>query len=314
MMTTLHTSKYILGVLAVSGMLAGCGGQSQSSLTPSAGMSAVHTFGALVTPDRHKRHEKFAYISNFYGSDVQEFHFPKGEPLSGTIHGLSDPEGMCTRTARGTFWIVESGAAAVDEYRAGGTTKLKSLTVTADAGEPVGCTIDRSSGDLAVSLIGAGDVVVFKGGTGSGTEVSDGLEDTFFVGYDGSGDLFVDGETSTGVGLVEMPAGSSTFHVVVLPNTIEFPGSVQWDGTYITLSDQLASAIYRYSVSNFMATLEGTVTFSGGAVNGDIYKGYYLGLGAGNEPAVYAYPAGGAPLYSWTSSKTAGLDAIVVEK
>ena len=42
------------------------------------------------------------------------------------------------------------------------------------------------------------------------------------------------------VALVELPKGSSTFKTITTSNGVQFPGSVQWDGTYITVFDQLA--------------------------------------------------------------------------
>jgi hypothetical protein len=311
---------YILAILAAAGMLAGCSG-SQSLLAPSNGVNAVRSSGArpylglpsallrggvppagahkkaVITPD-DGRHETLAYVGDFYTSEIQEFRFPKGELLNHPISGSG--AGLCSRTYRGDFWAVGSGS--VNEYKAGGTKVLKTLIVT--GGDPAGCAINRSNDDMAVALL-TGGIVIFKNASGSGTPVSDGLTETYFIGYDGSGDLFADGFTSSdAVVLVEMPAGSSTFHAVSLPNTIEFPGNVQWDGTYMTVQDQEAEAIYRYSVSGSTATLEGTVELSDASdcAGGYIFKGkYFLCPDAGDDDVkVYAYPAGGAPIETWT--------------
>jgi hypothetical protein len=334
MMKSSGSRRCVLGILVAAAMLAGCGG-SQSPLTPSNGVSAVRNSGAspflglpsarlrqgvppagahkktVVTPD-NGRQETLAYVGDFYNGEIQEFRFPKGELLNHPISGSGG--GMCSRTYRGDFWVV--GSKAVNEYKAGGTKVLKTLTFT--AGEPADCAVNKSNDDLAVSLI-TGGVVIFKHASGSGTPVSDGLAETFFLGYDASGDLFADGFTSSeAVGFVEMPAGSSTFRAVSLPNTVEFPGNVQWDGTYTTIEDQEANAIYRYSVSGSAATLEGTVEFSNASdcVGGDIFKGkYFLCPDAGDDDVkVYAYPAGGAPIDTWTGSFDLETGGIVIEK
>lgn len=305
--------KHALGIFAAAGILAGCGGASQSTLTPSAGMSAIRALGAPlyhgVLPDRRRR--EIGYISNFYSGMILAFDFPSGKSRSGTIAG-SDPQGMCTRTGRGTFWIVDSGSDTVDEYKAGGTTKLKSLTVT--SGEPAECSIDKGSGDLAVSILGASDVLIFKGASGSGTEISDGLESTYSVGYDGSGNLFADGLTSTGDGFVELPAGSSTFHIVTGISGGGFPGDIQWDGTYVAVAAD--GFIGRYSISDYQATLEGEVMLPGGACTEFwIAKSKFVCPDAGDENAtVYAYPKGGPPLYTWTGNFDLPIGAVVVEK
>jgi hypothetical protein len=266
----------------------------------------------VVTPDV-ARHETLAYIASFYSGGIGEFRFPKGQVLN---HPLSiSSGGMCSRTYRGDFWVVDSSSDTIDEFKAGGTTVLKTLTLT--GGEPTSCSINKSNDDLAVSLLDGG-IVIFKDASGSGTLVSDGLQ-TFFIGYDGRGDLFADGFTSSDeVGFVEMPAGSSTFHSVSLPNTIAFPGDVQWDGTYITLEDQEAEGIYRYSVSGFAATLKGTVEFSdaGDCVGGYIFKGkrFLCPDAADNDVKVYPYPAGGAPIDTWTQGVDEPIGSIVIEK
>jgi hypothetical protein len=300
------TRTRVLGILVAAALLTACGG-SQSPLTPSAGMNAV------VAPER-QQHERLAYVG-LSGGEIDEFRFPKGERLD---HPIADSaSGMCSRTDRGDFWVTDSSLSNVEEFRAGGTKVLKTLTVTSAFAPLGGCAIDKSSGDLAVSLL-IGGIVIFKSASGSGTPVDDGLIENFFIGYDGSGDLFADGFTSSGaVGFVEMPAGSSTFHAVSLPNTVEFPGDVQWDGTYITVEDQEANAIYRYSVSGSAATLEGTVNFSDASdcAGGDIFKGkYYLCPDAGdNNVKVYAYPAGGTPIETWKGPAGA-VDGIVIEE
>jgi hypothetical protein len=301
MMKLSGASRYTLSILVSVGMLAGCGG-SQLPLTPPGGMNAVRSPGAspFVMPDAG-RHETLAYIGDFSSSGIQEFRFPKGEQLPNPI---SAPAGeMCSRTDRGDFWVVNSGAETLNEYKAGGSKVLKTLSV-AKYGDPAGCAVNRSNDDLAVSLL-SGGIVIFKHASGSGTPVSDGLTETYFLGYDGSGDLFADGfNASEAIALVEMPAGTSTFHAVSLPNTIAFPGDVQWDGTYLTVQDQEAEAIYRYSVSGSTLTLEGTVELSDASdcVGGYIFKGkYFLCPDAGdNDVKVYAYPAGGAPIHTWT--------------
>jgi hypothetical protein len=295
MMKISYARAYILAILAAAGMLAGCGG-SQSMPTSSAAVNAV------VIPEGHG-HGTLAYIATFGSNgELEEFRFPKGKRLDYPI--TDSASGMCSRTDRGDFWATNSISSNVEEFRAGGTKVLKTLSVT--AGDPAGCSINKSNDDLAVSLL-TGGVVIYKNASGSGTSVSDGLYETFFVGYDGSGDLFADGFTSSdAVAIVEMPAGSSTFHSLTLPNTIEFPGIVQWDGTYVAVGDQEANAIYRYSVSGSTVTLEGTVTFSDASDcgGGDIFKGkYFLCPDAGdNNVKVYAYPAGGAPIDTWKGS------------
>ncbi|MGB6519689.1 MAG: hypothetical protein WBE79_14425, partial [Candidatus Cybelea sp.] len=81
-------------------------------------------------------------------------------------------------------------------------------------------------------------------------------------------------------------------------NAPEFPGSVQWDGTYLTVFDQLTSETYQYTVSGTTATLKNTIQYSGASDCAQtwIVKALLYCGDAGNDAGeVYNYPAGGSP-------------------
>jgi hypothetical protein len=323
---------YALGFTASAALMAGCsssGGSSfgtPSGLTPT-GFYSLRTIsinGLLitaahpnlrmrnhvgpVTPDRH--HEKkglYQYVSDFYNSELVEFDYPKGDSSIGEI-SADEPQGECGNALYGAakrdFWVVNSGSDDIDEFALGGSGPIKTLSES--AGEAAGCAMDPSSGNLAVSLLGAGDIVIFTDASGTGSIVADGLDSTYFAGYDNKGDLFVDGMTeSETYGVVEMASGSSSFKAVTLSNTIEFPGGMQWDGKYITLNDQEAHVIYGYTCSGTSCTLKRTVSLSGSSdcVQTWIGKGDVFCPDAGNETVeVYKYPAGGSPIAALTGS------------
>jgi hypothetical protein len=160
------------------------------------------------------------------------------------------------------------------------------------------------------TLPAAGDIVIFKDASGSGKEIMDGLTETSAPAYDDNGDLFVIGSIGSAGALVELPAGSSTFERITLPNTIQ-PSFVQWDGRYLAVST--SSKIYRYSVSGSTATLEGTVDLACGLFW--IQKDKIVCPNPGDDDAhVYAYPAGGSPLYTWTGNFDEPIGAVVLEK
>lgn len=306
MMRIANAYKHALFALAAAGMLTACGGGAQPALTPFASQNAVAMPAGLSR-------EKIGYVENFYSNKTDEFRFPKGQPIgSVTLPG----GGMCSRTNRGTFWVtLPNGPAAVEEFKVGGTSPIRTL----GKGGALGCSIDEGTGDLAVAGTPTG-IEIFKHARGPGKRVGSGASGAFYLGYDDSDDLFVDSAASNDAfELAELPAGGSTFTRISLPNVIEFPGSVQWDGTYITVADQEGYAIYGYSISGSTATLERTVSYSGASDCADlsIYKGkWFICADAGdNNAKVYAYPAGGAPRYTWSSSGfDEPLNAIVVEK
>ena len=168
----------------------------------------------------------------------------------------------------------------------------------------------NTSGDLAVGILlgnsygAGGQVVIFKHASGSGIVYDTPLSKEYFDGYDSSGNLFADGMGSTdSFSLVELPHGSSKFVTIKTSNSPEFPGSVQWDGSYLTVFDQQTSETYQYTVSGTTATLKNTVQFAG---VGDCAQTWivtgllYCGDAGNNGGEVFKYPAGGSPTAVFT--------------
>jgi hypothetical protein len=89
------------------------------------------------------------------------------------------------------------------------------------------------------------------------------MNSALFCGYDDNGDLFIDGIGSPE--LAELPKGASSFTNLSLDQYINYPGQIQWDGTYITEQDQGSpeAPIYRLEVSGSAATIAGVTKFTG---------------------------------------------------
>jgi hypothetical protein len=332
-----NLAKYAADVTLGAALLAGCNSGGSSALSPSTGMQNAVRSGRLqplkvggllvasamlpqvkpiqvpIVPD-HKKETSDEYISNFYSSDLLQFDYPKGDSSTGTISGVTYAQGECKQNGKNDFWVVASGADEIEEFDYGGTAPINTLSES--TGEPAGCSIDAKTGNLAVSVLTTGAVVIFAKAKGTGTTVADGLAETYFIGYDPQGDLFVDGITPSGTftyGMSEMAAGGSSFTAVSLPNTIAFPGQVQWDGEYITLNDQTAHAIYRYSVASDVATLKGTVALNGTSdcVQTWIAKKLVYCPDNGNGNAkVFAYPAGGSAIATLSGSFALPIGAV----
>jgi hypothetical protein len=263
-------------------------------------LNPVPTYATLV-PDRHAKPQDHEYVINFYGTYATMFDYPKSDQQIGAIANVGGQG--CTNVLYGygkkIFWIV-AAENQIEEFKVP-KTPIKSLSDS--VGMPSSCAMD-TSGDLAVGILNGsgsgGDVVIYKGASGSGTVMSTPLASEYFDGYDNKGNLFADGFTaSSNFGLVELPKGGSTFQTITTSNSVQFPGSVQWDGTYLTVFDQLTNDIYQYTVSGTTATLKGTVTLTGSSDCGQtwIVKGLvYCGDAGNNNGEVFKYPAGGSPL------------------
>ena len=265
---------------------------------------------AALVPDRvsTKRHE---YIFSYYGTYASIFDYPKSVDQVGQIDG--DGGQGCTNVlygyGKGSFWNV-GGNDKITEYK---VPKKPIKTLSVSYYFPSSCAMN-ASGDLAVGILyatssyaGGGQVVIFTNGSGSGKSYATPLDEEFFDGYDNEGNLFADGFTGdrSGFALVELPKGAGKFVAIKTSNSVQFPGSVQWDGTYLTVFDQDAGAMYRYTVSGTKATLKNTVKFAG---LGDcaqtwIVKGLiYCGDAGTDDGEVFNYPAGGSPVAEFSGN------------
>ena len=274
---------------------------------------------ATIVPNRHAKSKTYEYIINDYGTYASIFDYPKSDQQIGSI---TDVGGQgCTNVLYGygkkTFWIV-AGPGQITEY----AVPMKELKALSDSvGNPSSCAMN-TSGDLAVGILynyfgpGGGDIIIFKHASGSGTVMATPLSAEFFDGYDNKGNLFADGFTGN-FALVELPKGSRTFRTITTSNTVEFPGSVQWDGTYLTVFDQYTDSTYRYTVSGTKATLKGTVSLSGSSDCAQtwIATGIVYCADAGDYGAeVFKYPAGGSPIAVFSGNFDLLLGTVAAEK
>ena len=277
---------------------------------------------AELVPDKSNS-KNYEYVINDYGSYASIFNYPKSTNMIGQLNGLGGQG--CTNVLYGygkkIFWNPGRQAnGGIQEYQVP-KKLLRTLplpyTVTSS------CAMN-TSGDLAVGvLLGnsygpGGQVVIFKNATGSGKVYTTPLDREYFDGYDPSGNLFADGlTTGSGFQLVELPKGSTKFETITTSNAVKFPGSVQWDGTYLTVFDQDANKMYQYTVSGTQATLKGTVSFSGSSdcaqtwiAKGVVYCGDY-----GNDNGeVFNYPAGGSPIAVFTGNFDGPLGTVAAKR
>jgi hypothetical protein len=271
----------------------------------------------MLAPDA-KEGRKREYVINSYGSYATVFAYPKSDAQVGTIENVGGQG--CTNVlygyGKGIIWIV-AGSNQIEEFKVRKDTPVKTLSVSSNI-FPTSCAMD-SSGDLAVGNYDGGQVYIFKDASGTPTIYRTPLDEEFFDGYDPNGNLFADGFTGdrSGFELVELPKGSSTFKTITTSNVVNFPGSVQWDGKYLAVTDQTADAIYEYTVSGTTATLEGTVSLSGASDCAQtwIAKGVvFCGDAGNNDGEVYKYPAGGSALAILSGNFVTPLGVTAAEK
>jgi hypothetical protein len=338
-------AKYAVAVVALS-VCSACGGGS--AVAPSNGLfgpanshGASFVSGMLTTaarpnlgaPSRYEpvlpdgpaitKSKFYEYIFNEYGTYAGIFDYPKSTQEIGQISGLGGQG--CSNVLYGygkkTFWNV-GGPDQITEFK-GPETPIKTLSV--DYAFASSCAMD-TSGDLAVGILygtssgnNGGQVVIFKNASGKGTVYKTPLDEEFFDGYDDQGNLFADGFTGnrSGFALVELPKGSNKAVTIKTSNAPEFPGSVQWDGKYLTVFDQDTNETYRYSISGTTATLKSTVNYSGASDCAQtwIVKGLVYCGDAGNDGGeVFKYPKGGSPVATLTGNFDVPLGVTAAQK
>ena len=250
------------------------------------------------------------YGSGADGNDIYVFSYPGGT-LVDTIaapKGTIALQGLCS-DASGNVFVTNLaspknglGQGHVYEYAHGGTKIRK--TITFNNAIPFGCSVDPASGTLAVSTVGldnrGGGLETFTTQGNEKSYFSYDIENFYYCAYDGQGNLFVNGQGSgTQMYLDELPKGKYGLEDIALDKYVSVSGmgQLQWDGSYVTLEDLTASAIYRLSFSGSSGKVAGTTHISGwnGAALSTV-DGSSVLVPAGVSGAAigfWKYPAGG---------------------
>jgi hypothetical protein len=247
-----------------------------------------------------EKHRSLLFVSDVGTDDVYMYTLP-GLALKGTLTGFNMPEGECSDND-GNVWVTNSafGTQQIVKISHSGTI----LNILSDpSGEPVGCAVDPTTGNLAVTnladLSGGGELLIYPNASGTPTAYTNPAQFSYyFAGYDSSGNLFEDGfayeegfaaEPRSDVNLnylpfilSELPKGSSSLETISIIGCahdpqcgpVYFPGMVEWysPGNYLAVGDQLcgytsSSCIYWVSISGTSGTITGATTMLGSAGN-----------------------------------------------
>jgi hypothetical protein len=295
-------NRGFIGALCLSvtfAFLAGCGGATRDQSTIPQGLSSVHE--AI-------QHRKSTVGDLIYGAGdglTYVLTYPQGKLISTITEGGGD---ICSDSSGSVYLTVD---ARIDEFMHGATTPSTSFKLP---GTALGCSVDPTTGNLAVTYIRTSgkNVAIFASGSSDPTLLSAANLDAESCGYDNQGNLFVAGVQSTGgYTLDELPVNDSSFTTLSITPAIErIFGRVQWDGSHITVESYTNTKkprsvfVSRLSVTGSAGTVVGTTAIKG------IKQSAFLSWIEGNRILVpfgnashgtpnigyWKYPAGGKPI------------------
>ncbi|HEX3369454.1 MAG TPA: hypothetical protein VHS56_07765 [Candidatus Cybelea sp.] len=299
-------------------MLAGCGGTPGQSAGGPGLPAMVDPRGSMVYRGSwmlpEAKSEDLLYVAGAgnYQNNIYVFTYPRFK-----LVGMLDSGGgkLCTDST-GNIWIPSFAASEIVEFAHGGVSPI--LTLSDPNERPVDCSVDPTTGNLAVTAYpatsGSVSVAVYIGARGSPqiVPVSPSMSTTSHCGYDNKGNLFVNGYaigSKTSV-FGEVRKGESKFKTI--PSIHPFqPFPIQWDGKYVAVGD--VSSIDRYSIHGSKAIKEGALNLK------DIYwiNSFWIqgskvivtdtfGSGFDLPAKFYAYPRGGQPIRRIPRVKDAG--------
>jgi len=273
----LDFGRCALGI-CVAAALTGCGGSQPPIGAPGAGSATLEkaTGGSYL------------YVSNDYEDSVVLFSYdPKSMTanLVGQYGVNAEPVGSCSDAHGNVYVVAYSGyTSVITEFAFGTLTPMQTLDYAGD-GRPTGCSVDPTTGDLAVT-IGSNEystpaaVLIFTNGSGTPEQI-DACDYNGTAGYDPHGNLWLECLMKGSSSILELPKGESSFQSVTFGHNLYYLGAIQWDGKYLDVSVALNNAnyytedIYQTTISRSALKTKHTITFQRGPRGGG-------GRGCGN--------------------------------
>lgn len=242
--------RYVLGISVATALLAGCGlpqsmskGQDDTQApSPATSQTPLHPL------DVSAKNSDLLYVAN--QNSVTVYTYPGGNYV-GTLSS-GETGGLCADKA-GDVFVTEANW--IFEYTHGGSQPVRILH---DPANPIGCSVDARSGDLAVA--GYYGVAIYKHARGRARIYIGKRIAFFFCAFDDKGDLFVDGQNEGyAYVLAELPSGAGEFTQITLSQGIAWPGGLQWYRGLLAASSGTASGINLFEITRNYAYLIKTV-------------------------------------------------------
>jgi hypothetical protein len=231
----------------------------------------------------------------------------------------NEATGLCS-DPKGNVWVTTSRTSdretQVVEYAHGGRSPI--AIMNGPGNDPQGCSVDPTSGDLAVATYGggahartAGHVLVFPAAPKFPPKSYTLTQNGHYLScaYDAAGNLYVDGVRNRRAFIFyELVKGDSEFVPVTLDRTFAAPGGIRWDGSHVAVADGKTNVIYQFTIADDKGTSVGTTTLENAAsledrfwIEGGTVVAAPLNL---NQFAYWNYPAGGIPSQAFAGANS----------
>lgn len=242
-------TRYALILSLAAAMLAGCGAAQPQPIVPVTAQRA----SSWMAPNSSS--QDLLYVSN--GSNVNVYSYP-GLTIVGQLAFFGYAGSECSDSS-GNVFIIDGYRSRVVEVAHGGTQPIG--TWSTPQMDPIGCAVDPTSGDLAVTNGGGahgsgGSLAVFAGINKAPTIYIDPKVPGYaYCAYDPQGNLYFDGLSSQDNFIIdELPHGGTTLEELKLDfQPGEAPAGVQWAGKYLAVGQDLRPTIFQYRLKGMRA-------------------------------------------------------------
>jgi hypothetical protein len=241
----MKASAHLILVIALA-VLGGCSGPQSAVVVPQSGAAGLRgrpasTSGALLYA-----------VSVSYPNRVLVYDYP-GKSLQQTLD-LTTALDACSDTSGNVFITAQGDGSAyfgnILEFAHGGSKPIAGLWELPKPGTPGGCSVDPTTGNLAVA--NGYNIAVFAGAQGTPTYYTiSGLSNVNSCAYDNQGNLAASGiaNSTSNLGLAILWNGATQFQAYVLHNTpSSLASTIQFDGQKFGLVNFIANraaSLYR---------------------------------------------------------------------
>ena len=235
--------------------------------------SAVSTVPQSAMPQSRAHEASGSYGDLLYvvtWSEIAVVDYAQHKVVGAISGDFLDDSYICSDPNNGNVFVTQrySGIPEILEFAHGGTTPIATLRVPSEYTSLFGCSVDPTSGNLAVGAEQGGythgAILVYQGGQGYATPYSDKQIRQFYSPtYDDSGNVYAAAiNKNIQFRFAELPAGKSTVTIIRPDEDLPFLNQIQWENGYLNFVEipgaHEPGMLYQAQVNGKTATIVGS--------------------------------------------------------